>query len=241
MKKRYLCLFFCIIQSILFAQNTSFRQIGFATGLAYKAVKSDAYSSRILSGVGVPLGLFYQTINERNRHTIDIGFFSAKPSESDRTSAGDMDGHISYDYLKLAYNWRNMRFYGGFSALANGGFRQYTTRNLPNNNIAFEGNLTLDAAIMAEYKQGENRLTGQINYALLGYQYAALYTFAYRDTRILTPLNLTQITVLLRYLSPISKHINFRTGYVFSLYQTPTPQYLGLLKHQLELAICYKW
>jgi hypothetical protein len=241
MKKYYLFLTFCVFQSILFAQNKSIHQIGFTTGLAYRAIKAEAYSSGILSGAGVPVGLFYQRINERSRHTIDVSALSTTPNEKFNTSAKGFSGRLSYDYLKSAYNWQNIRFYYGFSTLLNGGYRKYTTRNVPNNNSAAEGNLTLDAAIMAEYEQDGNRLTGQINYSLLGGQYATLYAFAFIDTRLLTPLNLTQINGSLRYLAPVTKHFNFRTSYLFYLYHSSTPQYLGVLEHQLELAICYKW
>jgi hypothetical protein len=240
MKKLCLFLLFAAISSFLFAQNTSVRQIGFATGLAYKAVKSEAYSSRILSGIGVPVELFYQKINERSRHTVGVGFLSVKPSESYNTSTEDMSGQINYEWLKQAYNWRKINFYYGFTGSASGGYRQYITRKLGNNNEAFEGNLTLNAAIMAEYQQDGKRLTGQINYALIGYQFATLYSFAFTDTRILTPSNVTQISGSLRYLTPVSKHLNIRTGYLFSLYRSPTPQYLGLLQHQFELAVCYQ-
>jgi hypothetical protein len=241
MKKLCLFLLFATIPSLIIAQNTSICQIGFATGFAYKAVKSEAYSSRILSGIGLPIELFYQKINERSRHTVGVGFLSAKPSESYNTSAEDMSGQINYEWLKRAYNWRKIDFYYGFNALASGAYRQYVTPNIGNNNSAFEGNLTLNAAIMAEYEQDEKRFTGQLNYTLIGYQFATLYSFAFTDTRVLTPSNLTQISGSLRYLTPVSKHLNLRTGYLFSLYRSPTPQYLGLLKHQFELAVCYQW
>jgi hypothetical protein len=241
MKKLYFFALFAVAQPLLFAQNTSIHQIGLTTGLTNKTIKSEAYSSRTLSGIGVPVGLFFQKIKECNRHTIEVGFLSANPSESYKTSVKDVTGHISYEYLKSAYNWHNIHFYYGFSALANGGQRQHITRNLGNNNTAFEGNWTLNGAIMAEYQRGAKRLTGQINYSLFGYQYGTLYSFAFIDTRFLTPSNLTQFTGSLRYLTPISPHFNVRLGYLFYLYRSSTPQYLGLLKHQFDLALCYQF
>ena len=242
MKRKLFVLYFLnSIPFIVFAQNATVKQIGFTTGLTYNAIKSDAYSPRILSGVGVPLELFFQRIKDNIRYSISTGFLSSNPSEASNTSIKNVSGHISFEYFKKAKNWDKISFFYGVSAIFIGSNRQLIVPNLGNNNQSYELATTLDAAIMAEYFDGKNRLTSQLNYALLGYQTGTLYSYAYYDDRILSPANVVQLTGSIRLLTPISKHFNFRTGYLFYLYRSPTPQYLGILKHQMELALCYQF
>jgi hypothetical protein len=235
----YVFFIFTLFQTAVFAQTAPVKQVGLVTGLTYEAIKSDAYSPRILSGIKPPLSIAFQILKNKSRHTFELGILSIQPKEAANTSVEDINGHLSYEWLKRVYEWKNIQFYGGVSGSITGSHRQNITRKLPNNNEAFEESTTLNAAILAEYIQSGNRLTAQLNYSVFGYQFGTLYDYAFMGKRILTPFNLLQINGLIRLNAPISKHFNFITGYRFYLYRSGTPQYLGILKHQIEVGTAF--
>ncbi len=244
MKRQRPLFLFLLLPTLFFAQTKSIYQIGLSTGFTNAAIKSDAYSPLILSGYSAPFSLHFQKIKDQTRHVVEVGFLSVQPSEKFNTSIVETGGHLSYEWLKSynsLFNSTKFRFYYGFSALFAGSQRRVFVPNLPNNNNAFDGSLTLNAALMSEYYDGQNRLTMQVNYALLGYQYGSLYDYAFVGRRFLSPQNVFQMSSFLRYASPISAHINIRMGYLFYLYRSATPQYLGVLRHQIELGLQYQF
>ncbi len=233
------CLIFIVLKTSILAQNKPIHQIGLLSGLTYEAIKSDAYSPLILSGISLPATLFYQKIKDNRRYKFEIGAMSIHPSEKFNTSIDDTNGHLSFEWLKAANRWQNIQFHFGFIGLFEGSHRYNITRKLGNNNEAAELSLTLNAVVMAEWFQNNHRLTAQLNYAVIGYQSAILYALTFADKRVLTPANLFQINGSVRYNKPISSHFNFIAGYQFYLYRSDTPQYLGILKHHFELGTAF--
>lgn len=257
MKKLYFLLILMTIVVKINAQTVSdnpakkaTHSLSLGVGFSSMALKNEAVSPLIFSGVGVPIRLTYRRESATSKQYYELLYQAQNLKSPFGLIVEEQGGHLLYGYLRKLRSYEKAAIYLGGEMHISGVYRNMPV-NLNNDFLTILNSINISSSI--NYKLNKHLFEAQLSLAVLGYNMRrgnnlsddignGVTDALWGNARFETLPKYLNTAFRLTYFVPTNaQHFRWQFNYWGNYYGFTQQQYFGVLQHQLTTSFTYQF